>query len=92
VNSLQKGIKITEKSIEDLVSALESNDKQTLILSSKSLSIAANDSVIDNSTLMKLREHTANRVPDVSIYTKLAYVRGLARLAEGKSSISVSHI
>lgn len=92
VNSLQKGAKITKKSLEHLASALDSNDKQTRILSAKSLSIAASNSIIDNPILVKLREYVEDRIPDVATYTTAAYTEGLAKLARGTSPIAASHI
>jgi hypothetical protein len=92
VESLQKGGKITEKGFDHLVSALDSNDKQTRILSAKALSIVASHNVISDSVLTNIREYVEDKIADVSTYTILAYTEGLNKLVQNKVSIFPSHI
>ncbi|CAF4097378.1 unnamed protein product, partial [Rotaria sordida] len=72
--------------------ALNSNDKQTCILSAKSLYLASKTHNIKNDILVTLREHVDNSIPDVSIYSTVAYAQGLAKLSSVKEPIMKSHI
>ncbi|CAF1276298.1 unnamed protein product, partial [Rotaria sordida] len=92
VNCLQKNTRINDKSFENLVKALNSNDKQTCILSAKSLYLASKTHNIKNDILVTLREHVDNSIPDVSIYSTVAYAQGLAKLSSVKEPIMKSHI
>jgi len=75
-------MKVSEKNVGHLISGLDSNDKQTRILSAKSLSLAASSSVIPDQFLVKLREYVQDKVPDIAIYATIAYTKGLARLPQ----------
>ena len=51
---LEKGIKISDRSLTHLAAALKSNDKQTRILSAKSLFAASSNHIFLNDTLVEL--------------------------------------
>ncbi|CAF3341216.1 unnamed protein product, partial [Rotaria socialis] len=92
VKSLQNNVKITEESLEYLAKALNSNDKQTRILSAKSLYLTSKTHRIKNDVLLELREHVEDRIPDVSVYSIVVYADGLAKLSKSKQPIMRSHI
>ncbi|CAF4032753.1 unnamed protein product, partial [Rotaria sordida] len=92
VNSLQKNIKISDESIENLTKALKSKDKQTCILSAKSLYLASDTHNIKNEVLVTLKEYIDNKINDVSVYSTVAYARGLAKLSSANEAIMTSHI
>ncbi len=92
VDSLQRGVKIKETELNHLVSALDSNDKQTRILSAKALSIGASYDIISDSVLTNIRDYIHDEIFDVSAYITLAYTEGLNKLVQKKVSILTSHI
>ncbi|CAF0875274.1 unnamed protein product [Didymodactylos carnosus] len=92
VNSLKKNIKISDQSLEHLTKALKSNDKQTRILAAKSLYLAVETHNIRNDILVELREYVEDRIHDVSVYSTVVYIRGLAKLSLAKEFIMTSHI
>ncbi|CAF2924233.1 unnamed protein product [Rotaria sp. Silwood2] len=92
VTSLQKKTRINDQSIDYLVKSLESKDKQTCILSAKSLYLAAETHEIKDPILFELKEHIESRIYDVSVYLTLAYVRGLATLSSSYGFIAASHV
>ncbi|EAS05901.2 helicase carboxy-terminal domain protein (macronuclear) [Tetrahymena thermophila SB210] len=92
VDSLQKDGQIAERGLAHLVSALDSNDKQTRILSAKALYIVTSHKAISDSLLIRIRDYIEDKVADVSTYTLLAYSKGLNRLVHNKISIFPSHI
>ncbi|CAF4876891.1 unnamed protein product, partial [Rotaria sp. Silwood1] len=75
VTSLQKKTRINDQSIDYLVKSLNSKDKQTCILSAKSLYLAAETHEIKDPILFELKEDIESRIHDVSVYLTLAYVR-----------------
>ncbi|CAF3951395.1 unnamed protein product, partial [Rotaria sordida] len=87
-----KKVKINDQSIECLVEALHSNDKQTCILSAKSLYIAAETHMFNDEILIKLQEHIDNKIRDVSVYSTVIYSQGLAKLSSASRPILTSHI
>ncbi|CAF1067641.1 unnamed protein product [Didymodactylos carnosus] len=91
VTSLQKNVRITDQSPEHLAKALNSNDKQTFILSAKSLYLALETHDIKNEVLIELREHVDDRIPDVSVYSTVVYAQSLRKLS-AKAPIMASHI
>ncbi|CAF3327679.1 unnamed protein product, partial [Rotaria socialis] len=82
VKSLQNNVKIAEESLEYLAKALNSNDKQTRILSAKSLYLTLKTHRIKNNVLLELREHVEDRIPDVSVYSIVVYANSLAKLSK----------
>ncbi|CAF4965596.1 unnamed protein product, partial [Rotaria socialis] len=92
VKCLQNNVKITEESLEYLAKALNSNDKQTRILSAKSLYLTLKNHRIQNDVLLELREHVEDKIPDVSVYSIVVYAHGLAKLSKLKQPITRSHI
>ncbi|CAF4022221.1 unnamed protein product, partial [Rotaria sordida] len=76
----------------DDAGALNSNDKQTRILSAKSLYLTLKTHHIKNDVLLELREHVEDRIPDVSVYSIVVYADGLAKLSKLKEPIMRSHI
>jgi hypothetical protein len=92
VDSLQKVRKITEKGVDHLVYALDSNDKQTRILCAKALFLVASNHVINDSVLINIRRYVEDKIADVSTYTILAYTKALNKLVQTKVSIFHSHI
>ncbi|CAF3955624.1 unnamed protein product [Rotaria sp. Silwood2] len=92
VNSLQRNIEISDKSIENLVKAFNSNDKQTCILSAKALYLVSQNRIIKNDVLLTLQEYVNSSISDVAIYSTVAYVGGLERLSSAKIPILNSHI
>ena len=94
-NALQKKIKITDQSINHLIQALNSKDNQTKILSAKSLFFAVreeNGNFISGEALNKLMDYVDDRVPDVAVYSTIAYVKGLLQLSSAGSSVTVTHL
>ncbi|CAF3851124.1 unnamed protein product [Rotaria sp. Silwood1] len=92
VTSLQKKTRINDQSIDYLVKSLNSKDKQTCILSAKSLYLAAETHEIKDPILFELKEDIESRIHDVSVYLTLAYVRGLATLSSSYGFIAASHV
>ncbi|CAF4270844.1 unnamed protein product, partial [Rotaria magnacalcarata] len=92
VKSLQNNVKIAEESLEYLAKALNSNDKQTRILSAKSLYLTLKTHRIKNNVLLELREHVEDRIPDVSVYSIVVYANSLAKLSKLQQPIIRSHI
>ncbi|CAF3352137.1 unnamed protein product [Rotaria sp. Silwood2] len=92
VNSLQKNVRVNDESIENLVKALNSNNKQTCILSAKSLYLVSKAQCIKNNFLVALKEHVDNSISDVSLYSTVAYTQGLEKLSSAGQPIMTSHI
>ncbi|CAF4288772.1 unnamed protein product [Rotaria sp. Silwood2] len=92
VNSLRQNAEINDKSIENLVKAIDCDDRQTCILSAKALYLASERHTIRNSALLALREHVDSNISDVSVYSTVAYARGLRKLSSAKEPIMKSHI
>ncbi|CAF3995055.1 unnamed protein product, partial [Rotaria sordida] len=92
LTSLQKNIRINDQSIDYLVKSLDSKDKQTCILSAKSLYLVAETHEIKDPILFDLKEHIESRIHDVSVYLTVAYVRGLATLSSSYGFIAASHV
>ncbi|CAF1106068.1 unnamed protein product [Rotaria sordida] len=92
LTSLQKNIRINDQSIDYLVKSLDSKDKQTCILSAKSLYLVAEIHEIKDPILFDLKEHIESRIHDVSVYLTVAYVRGLATLSSSYGFIAASHV
>ncbi|CAF3809598.1 unnamed protein product [Rotaria sordida] len=92
LTSLQKNIRINDQSIDYLVKSLDSKDKQTCILSAKSLYLVAETHEIKDPILFDLKEHIESRIHDVSVYLTVAYVQGLATLSSSYGFIAASHV
>ncbi|CAF3169377.1 unnamed protein product [Rotaria sp. Silwood2] len=90
--SLQKKSRINDQSIDCLVKALDSKDKQTCILAAKALYLASETHEIKDPVLFELQEHIESRIHDVSVYLTVAYVRGLATLSSSYGFIATSHV
>lgn len=92
VSALQGKLGITQKSIDNLVQALNSDDKQTKILAAKALYLGAkNANSIDSDTLLHLKYHVNDCVPDVAVYTTVAYVQWLHKFSQTDNPLSASH-
>ncbi|CAF3753071.1 unnamed protein product [Rotaria sp. Silwood1] len=79
VTSLQKKTRINDQSIDYLVKSLNSKDKQTCILSAKSLYLAAETHEIKDPILFELKEDIESRIHDVSVYLTFAeYLRSIS--------------
>lgn len=88
-NCLERNVKISSHSVEYLIEALNSSDKQTRILSAKVLHIATENTEIDDESLIKLKEHVDSQIYSVAVYSTVAYSRGLVKLsAAGKSNLA----
>ncbi|CAF2899583.1 unnamed protein product, partial [Rotaria sp. Silwood2] len=87
VNSLKNNLKLSEQTLEYLIQALDSNDKQTQILSAKSLYLAREKHDFHNDLLIKLKDYVANEIPDVSVYSTVVYVQNLAKLSSTEEPI-----
>jgi hypothetical protein len=71
--------------MKDLVSALESNDKQTRIFSANALYNSAKRNLINEAILLKIIDYVADEISDVSIYSIAAYTEGLKKLLQNTS-------
>ncbi|CAF1442881.1 unnamed protein product [Adineta steineri] len=92
VNSLQKQTELSGISIENLVKALDSNDKQTCVLSAKSLYLVSETHQIKDEILDALMEHIDSSIPGVCVYLTVVYARSLAKLSIANKSIMKNHI
>jgi preprotein translocase subunit SecA len=93
-NSLEQKVKASISLANDLILGLDSSEKQTSILSAKSLYIIAqNDNVFDNEMLLKIREYVNHDIRDLEVYSKAVYAGGLAKLSsKTEGALGESHI
>ena len=89
---MQRETRINDQSIEYLVKALDSKDKQTCIHSAKSLYLAGNTHKIKYPLLFELQKHIENKIYDVFVYSTVAYVRSLEKLSSSYGSIMASYV
>ncbi|CAF1257950.1 unnamed protein product [Rotaria sp. Silwood1] len=92
VNTLKNNLMINNRTLEHLTKALNSNDKQTCILSAKALYLASETHELGNDVLIELKEHIENKINDVIVYSTVAYTRGLVKLSSNEGSIMKSHM
>ncbi|CAF4613920.1 unnamed protein product, partial [Rotaria sp. Silwood2] len=92
VNTLKNNHKLTEQTLEYLTRALNSNDKQTRILSAKSLYLARDKHDIHNGLLIELRDYVNDEVTDVSVYSTVVYAQGLVKLSLNEESNMKGHL
>ncbi|CAF4478179.1 unnamed protein product [Rotaria sp. Silwood2] len=92
VNTLKKNVMINDRTLEYLTKALYSIDKQTCILSAKSLYLASETHELGNNVLIELKEHIDNKIYDVAVYSTVAYTRGLVKLYFKEGSIMKIHM
>ncbi|CAF3758398.1 unnamed protein product [Rotaria sordida] len=92
INSLENNIELSEQTLKYLAEILSSNNKQTRILSGKSLYLATKSHDINNNILVELREHIHDDIHNVCVYSTVAYARGLAKLSSENEPIMTSHI
>ncbi|CAF1334140.1 unnamed protein product [Rotaria sordida] len=83
---------IKDQTLEYLAKALNSKDKQTCILSAKSLYLASKTHEFGYDVLIELKEHTENKIHDVAVYSSVAYTQVLAKLSSTEKPIMKSHI
>ncbi|CAF4837624.1 unnamed protein product, partial [Rotaria sp. Silwood2] len=83
---------INDRTLEYLTKALYSIDKQTCILSAKSLYLASETHELGNNVLIELKEHIDNKIYDVAVYSTVAYTRGLVKLYFKEGSIMKIHM
>ncbi|CAF1351524.1 unnamed protein product [Rotaria sordida] len=83
---------IKDQTLEYLAKALNSKDKQTCILSAKSLYLASKTHEFGYDVLIEPKEHTENKIHDVAVYSSVAYTRVLAKLSSTEKPIMKSHI
>ncbi|CAF4786927.1 unnamed protein product, partial [Rotaria sp. Silwood2] len=88
----KNNLKLSEQTLEYLIQALDSNDKQTQILSAKSLYLAREKHDFHNDLLIKLKDYVANEIPDVSVYSTVVYVQNLAKLSSTEEPIKQCHL
>ncbi|CAF3842792.1 unnamed protein product, partial [Rotaria sp. Silwood1] len=92
VNTLKNNVMINNRTLEHLTKALNSNHKQTCILSAKALYLASETHELGNDVLIELKEHIENKINDVIVYSTVAYTRGLVKLSSNEGSIMKSHM
>ncbi|CAF1529507.1 unnamed protein product [Rotaria sordida] len=92
VNTLKNNLKLSEQTLEHLIQALNSNDKQTQILSAKSLYLARDKHDIHNDLLIELKDYVGDEVPDVSVYSTVVYAQSLAKLSSTEEPIMKCHL
>jgi len=78
-------IEITPGMVKNFLLGLESVDKQTRILSVKLLNTVAKRCTIDEIDLLGLIKHLHDNVPDVLVYSTLAYVNSLSKLSQASN-------
>ncbi|CAF3841999.1 unnamed protein product [Rotaria sordida] len=83
---------IKDQTLEYLAKALNSKDKQTCILSAKSLYLASKTHEFGYDVLIELKDHTENKIHDVAVYSSVAYTRVLAKLSSTEKPIMKSYI
>ncbi|CAF4453045.1 unnamed protein product [Rotaria sp. Silwood2] len=82
VNTLKNNnLKLSKQTLEHLIRALSSSDKQTQIFSAKSLYLARDKHDIHNDHLIELKDYVDDEVPDVSVYSTVVYAQSLAKLS-----------
>ncbi|KAL4473568.1 hypothetical protein ABPG74_022432 [Tetrahymena malaccensis] len=90
IQKLQK-IQFTENGINNLLSALNSFDKQTRIQTAKALSIIVSHNVISESHLSVIMGHTQDQIADIQIYTTIAYTQAINKMVQSNISIQPSY-
>ncbi|CAF4580241.1 unnamed protein product, partial [Rotaria sp. Silwood2] len=90
--SVQKQVQITNKTISNLVLALNNDDKQTKIISSKCIYILSKYASLENDALSQMKDFLNDQVYDVSVYILTAYSYGLVKLAELSEPIDTMHM
>ena len=90
--SVENQVKITDKTIDNLVLALSSGDKQTIIISSKCIYLLSKYMPLENDVLSQIKDFVDNQVYDVSVYILSAYSYGLVNLAKRCKPIDPMHM
>ncbi|CAF1391517.1 unnamed protein product [Didymodactylos carnosus] len=89
---IQKEILITNKTIENLILALNNDDKQTKIISSKCIYKLSKYIMLENDTLSQMKDFVNDQIYDVSIYILAAYSCGLMFLSVFDQPINAMHM
>ncbi|CAF2102630.1 unnamed protein product [Rotaria magnacalcarata] len=90
--SVQKQVQITNKTIANLVLALNNDDKQTKIISSKCIYVLSKYASLEHDALSQMKDFLNDQVYDVSVYILTAYSYGLVKLAELSEPINAMHM
>ncbi|CAF1444874.1 unnamed protein product [Adineta steineri] len=80
--SIENQINITNKTVGNLLLALNNDDKQTKIISSKCIYLLSKYLFLDNDILSQITDFINDQIYDVSVYIHSAYLYGLANLAQ----------
>jgi len=88
----KKGVKISQDSVMKLVASLDSKDRQTCILASKTLYFVSKNQSINKNALLKLSEYTKHKILDVEIFSLCAFVKGVGSLANSLEPLPQSLI
>ncbi|CAF2144698.1 unnamed protein product [Rotaria magnacalcarata] len=90
--SVQRRVQITNKTIANLGLALNNDDKQTKIISSKCIYVLSKYASLENDALSQMKDFLNDQVYDVSVYILAAYSHGLVKLAELSEPINAMHM
>ncbi|CAF1433891.1 unnamed protein product [Adineta steineri] len=80
--SIENQVNISNKTIDNLVLALNNDDKLTKIISSKCIYLLSKYLFLDNDILSQIADFINDHIYDVSVYIQSAYLRGLVNLAQ----------
>ncbi|CAF4844118.1 unnamed protein product, partial [Rotaria sp. Silwood1] len=80
--SVENQMELTNKTIDNLVLALNNDDKQTKIISSKCIYLLSKYMPLENDVLSQMKDFINNQIYDVSVYILSAYSYGLVKLAK----------
>ena len=80
--SVENQVQITNQTINNIMAALNSDDKQTKIISSKCIYNISKYMSLESDVLNQMKDFLNDQVYDVSVYILLAYSYGLVKLSQ----------